>query len=58
AFFANLILNIILVPSFGIIGAGAATALAYVVESILLANFVHRRLGLRVMIWHKSPTAT
>lgn len=57
AFLANLVLNLALVPSFGIIGAGAATSLAYMMESILLALFVHRRLGLRVMIWHKNPTA-
>ncbi len=55
AFVANLVLNLALVPTYGIMGAGTATGLAYALEAILLAVFVQRQLGLRVMIWHRSP---
>lgn len=54
AFLLNLGLNLVLIPTYGIMGAGVATASAYLVESFLLAVVVNRKLGLHVMIWHKS----
>lgn len=54
AFLINLGLNLALIPSFGIMGAGIATGFAFIVESILLAVVVNRKLGLHVMIWHKA----
>ena len=42
----NLVLNALLIPGGGIEGAAAATALSLVVWNVLLALWVHRRLGL------------
>ncbi|WP_245428899.1 lipopolysaccharide biosynthesis protein [Rhodoplanes elegans] len=46
----NVILCVVLIPRFGIFGAGWATAAAVVVESMMLFVMVKRRLGLHVFI--------
>jgi len=51
AFVVNLVLCIVLIPRFGIEGAGAATSVALVFESIMLFIVARRRLGLHVLMW-------
>ncbi len=51
AFIVNLVLCIVLIPRFGIDGAGAATSVALVFESIMLFIVARRRLGLHVLMW-------
>jgi O-antigen/teichoic acid export membrane protein len=46
---ANLILNLLLVPSFGMIGAAAATAASLAVWSVLLWSTARRRLGIETL---------
>lgn len=43
----NLVLNLLLIPQFGLIGAAAATGIANVVWTAALALAVRRRLGVR-----------
>jgi O-antigen/teichoic acid export membrane protein len=57
AFVLNVVGCVILIPSFGGLGAAMATAFALVVESILLFVATKRRLGLHVFIF-RSPTGT
>ena len=49
AFFINLGLCIVMIPRFGIEGAGASTAAALIVESMLLYVVARRRLGLPIL---------
>ncbi|MFL6796041.1 MAG: polysaccharide biosynthesis C-terminal domain-containing protein [Xanthobacteraceae bacterium] len=51
AFAANLALCLVLIPRFGMAGAAAATAIALVLESILLFVVTRRRLGFHVFVW-------
>lgn len=51
AFGVNLNLCLLLAGPFGSIGVAVATATAFVVESILLALIVRRRLGLWIFVW-------
>lgn len=41
----NIVLNVLLIPAFGINGAAAATAVSTLTWNVLLAAFVYRRLG-------------
>jgi O-antigen/teichoic acid export membrane protein len=45
---ANVGLNALLIPAFGLVGAAISTALAVSMRSLLLARWVRRRLGYRV----------
>jgi len=45
---ANVVLNAALIPSFGPLGAAAATAAALVAEGLLLKGFARRLLGVRL----------
>ena len=56
AFFINLVLCVILIPHYGIKGAATSTAIALVVESVLLFWVTKTRLKLHVFIWGR-PTA-
>ena len=47
---ANLTLNVFLIPAYGLIGAACATALAMVVEAVLLAVIVKRRAGFTMFV--------
>ncbi len=47
----NLVLNIMLVPRFGAVGAAVATAIALLIWRLLLARGVKNMLGLRVSIF-------
>ena len=51
AFIVNLVLCIVLIPRFGIEGAGASTSAALIFESIMLFIVARRRLGLHVLMW-------
>jgi O-antigen/teichoic acid export membrane protein len=51
AFVVNLTLCIVLIPRFGIEGAGASTSAALIFESIMLFIVARRRLGLHVLMW-------
>ncbi|MGB5093712.1 MAG: flippase [Parvibaculum sp.] len=46
----NIVLNLILVPHFGINGAAAATSISVTLATLLLAWFVRRRLGITAFI--------
>jgi O-antigen/teichoic acid export membrane protein len=51
AFAVNFLLCLLLIPHFGSAGAAIATAIALIVESLLLFWVTRRRLGLHVFIW-------
>jgi O-antigen/teichoic acid export membrane protein len=51
AFGTNLVLSIILVQIYGALGAALATAIALVIESLLLFLVARRRLGLHAFVW-------
>ncbi|WP_420960622.1 lipopolysaccharide biosynthesis protein [Brucella sp. IR073] len=46
----NVVLNILLIPRFGLIGAAVATAIAMVFEASSLSLMVYRRLGIPMFI--------
>ncbi|MGH2542589.1 MAG: polysaccharide biosynthesis C-terminal domain-containing protein, partial [Ardenticatenaceae bacterium] len=52
---ANLILNLILIPRFGIEGAAVATAVSLATWNVLLCRRVYRRVGIRSAAFHFSP---
>ena len=54
AFVVNLVLCIMLVPSYGGYGAAAATSIALVFETILLFWITRRKLGFHVLAWGKK----
>lgn len=47
----NIVLNIILVPRFGLIGAASATAIALSTAALMNAIVVWRRLDIKIAIW-------
>lgn len=49
-FFANIVLNLILIPKFGIIGAAMATAGSYIISVILLVILVRGLFKMRILI--------
>lgn len=51
AFACNAVLCVLLIPRHGAYGAAIATALAIVVESVLLFVVARRRLGLHAFVW-------
>lgn len=51
---SNVVLNVILVPPFGMVGAAAASALTLVLWNLLLRNFVNSRLGLESLAFGLS----
>ncbi|MDP3526489.1 MAG: polysaccharide biosynthesis C-terminal domain-containing protein, partial [Hoeflea sp.] len=53
---ANLALNVMLIPAWGLMGAAAATACAMMIEAGLLHVIVRRRLGI-VMFIASRPSA-
>jgi len=42
----NLVLNLVLIPAFGIVGAAIASAISLISWNLILAVLVHRRLGI------------
>jgi O-antigen/teichoic acid export membrane protein len=46
----NLTLNVFLIPAYGLIGAACATALAMVVEALMLSLIVKRRAGFTMFV--------
>lgn len=52
---ANLSLNIVLIPLWGLLGAATATASAMAVEAVLLHIIIRRRLGITMFIAARSP---
>lgn len=52
---ANILLNLILVPRYGIAGAATATAIALTMAALLNAAVARWRLGVDVAIWHNLP---
>ena len=55
AFAINLGLCFALIPLFGLAGAAIATAIALIVESIMLFVVTKRRLGFHVFVWKRAP---
>ncbi len=51
----NILLNFVLIPHYGAIGAAAATALAVVVETIALWLMAKQKMGLNTFIWQPAP---
>jgi O-antigen/teichoic acid export membrane protein len=54
AFAVNIGLCFVLIPHFGMAGAAGATAIALVLESILLFTVTRKRLGFHVFIWGRA----
>jgi O-antigen/teichoic acid export membrane protein len=52
----NIVLNVLLVPRFGLVGAATATASVLVTGALLNTFVAHRRLGLQIAIWHNWPS--
>ena len=48
----NILLNLLLVPRFGLIGAATATSTSLLIGAGLNTAIAHRRLGLRLAVWH------
>ncbi|OCW58300.1 lipopolysaccharide biosynthesis protein [Hoeflea olei] len=55
---ANLALNMILIPLWGLLGAATATAAAMVIEAALLHLIVRRRLGIVMFVAARLPRGT
>ena len=53
----NLSLNVFLIPVYGLIGAALATALAMVVEAVMLSLIVKKRIGFWMFVLSPSPFA-
>lgn len=55
--FANIVLDLLLIPRFGIAGSALATALAYGMAAVLILIFLQRRAGGRVLRlgWLPAP---
>ena len=51
ALVTNLALCFALIPTYGIIGAGIATSVAFIVESVLIFIIARRRLGFHLFVW-------
>jgi O-antigen/teichoic acid export membrane protein len=47
----NILLNLVLVPRFGLMAAASATAASLATGALLSAQIARRRLGLRIAIW-------
>jgi O-antigen/teichoic acid export membrane protein len=54
---SNVVLDLILIPPFGVVGSALATVLAYATSAILVLVFVQRRVGGRVLrlSWLGAP---
>ena len=57
AFAFNITTCLLLAPAYGAIGAAAATAGAFVIESVLLFVIVKRALGLHMFVWNPARRA-
>lgn len=44
--FLNITLNLVLVPHYGVVGAGLATGISLIAQNLIAAYLVHRRLGI------------
>jgi O-antigen/teichoic acid export membrane protein len=51
----NIVLNVMLVPAFGLTGAASATAASLVAVALENAVVVRRRLGIEIAIWKNLP---
>ena len=54
--FLNIILNILLIPKFGLYGAAIATTMAMVFEAVALYSLTLRRLGIHMFVLAKPPS--
>ena len=54
--FLNIILNILLIPKFGLYGAAIATTMAMVFEAGALYSLTLRRLGIHMFVLAKPPS--
>lgn len=52
---ANIGLNVVLVPKWGLTGGAIATSLSLMLVAALNAIAVSRRLGIQIAIWHNLP---
>jgi O-antigen/teichoic acid export membrane protein len=50
-FVLNLVLNVILIPPFGIVGAATATAVSLTVINVLYLTYLYRDYGIRPLRW-------
>lgn len=55
---ANLILNFLLIPPFGLMGAAVATTISTILATFLLYWLAKRRLGLESIFWQRRKPAT
>lgn len=52
---SNSLLNLLLIPSFGILGAAIATSLSYVFGSFYLVTLLRRQMDIRLIQQHVNP---
>jgi len=53
----NLVLNFALIPSWGLLGAGFATAVSLAFAALAFYGVAKRRLGLDISVWHSFARA-
>jgi O-antigen/teichoic acid export membrane protein len=51
----NIVLNVLLVPVHGLVGAAGATALSLMTAALMNAIVVWRRLDIEIAIWKNLP---
>jgi O-antigen/teichoic acid export membrane protein len=51
----DIVLNLLLVPRYGLWGGAAATAISLALASLLFAALVRRRLGIDMPVWSRWP---
>ena len=54
AFVVNVILNLVLVPEYGMVGAAIATAFSILCWNAVLRHYVKKRLGIESSSWRKA----
>ncbi len=51
----NVVLNLVLVPRFGLVGAASATAVALIAAALMNYAAIWRRLDIEIAIWNNLP---
>ena len=54
AFVVNVVLNLVLVPEYGMVGAATATAISIFILNAVLRYYVKKRLGIESSSWRRA----